>query len=237
MRSPGERITLLGRATGAAGRTIRFADGHELDADTVVWATGYRPGYSRIHAPVLSPDGPPRHRRGVTGSPGLCFGGMHQRYSRGSSLIYWVRHDAPTSSARSGPALPLAEPAPETAMTIPATQPTAQSRPPARRRRKRCPAWSSPGVRRTCRHGWRTPEVVKAPLGFGQDPGLSPNPAVAFALPPYSPGLGLPPVAQPRAFSFSPAATTCGARTRPACRGRPAQRVSPSTPRAPGMHR
>ena len=87
-------IKLLGRATGAAGRTIRFADGQELDADTVIWATGYRPDYSWIHAPVLGPDGLPRHQRGVTGSPGLYFLGMHNQYSRGSSLIYWVRHDA-----------------------------------------------------------------------------------------------------------------------------------------------
>jgi putative flavoprotein involved in K+ transport len=87
-------IKLLGRATGAAGRTIRFADGQELHVDTVVWASGYRADYSWIHAPVLGPDGLPRHRRGVTGSPGLYFLGMHNQYSRGSSLIYWVRHDA-----------------------------------------------------------------------------------------------------------------------------------------------
>ncbi len=87
-------IQLLGRATGAAGRTIRFASGHELDVDTVVWATGYRPEYSWIRPPALGPDGLPRHQRGVTESPGLYFLGMHNQYSRGSSLIYWVRHDA-----------------------------------------------------------------------------------------------------------------------------------------------
>jgi len=42
----------------------------------------------------LGPDGLPRHQRGVTGFPGLYFLGMHNQYSRGSSLIYWVRHDA-----------------------------------------------------------------------------------------------------------------------------------------------
>jgi len=47
-------IQLLGRATGAAGRTIRFASGHELDVDTVVWATGYRPDYSWIRPPALA---------------------------------------------------------------------------------------------------------------------------------------------------------------------------------------
>jgi putative flavoprotein involved in K+ transport len=87
-------IQLLARATGAHRRTIRFADGQELDVDTVVWATGYRPDYSWIHLPVLGPDGLPRHQRGITGFPGLYFLGMHNQYSRGSSLIYWVRHDA-----------------------------------------------------------------------------------------------------------------------------------------------
>lgn len=87
-------IQLLARATGAHGHAIRFADGQELDVDTVVWATGYRPDYSWIHLPVLGPDGLPRHQRGITGSPGLYFLGMHNQYSRGSSLIYWVRHDA-----------------------------------------------------------------------------------------------------------------------------------------------
>ena len=87
-------IQLLARATGAHGHTVRFADGQQLDVDTVVWATGYRPDYSWIRLPVLGPDGHPRHQRGVTEFPGLYFLGMHNQYSRGSSLIYWVRHDA-----------------------------------------------------------------------------------------------------------------------------------------------
>jgi putative flavoprotein involved in K+ transport len=87
-------IQLAGRATRAEGRTVAFADGQELDVDTVVWATGYRSDYSWIRLPVLGPDGLPRHRRGVTEFPGLYFLGMHDQYSRGSSLIYWVRHDA-----------------------------------------------------------------------------------------------------------------------------------------------
>jgi putative flavoprotein involved in K+ transport len=61
----------------------------------VVWATGYHSDYSWIHLPVLGPDSLPRHKRGVaTESPGLYFLGMHNQTSRGSSLIYWVRHDA-----------------------------------------------------------------------------------------------------------------------------------------------
>ena len=60
----------------------------------MVWATGYRPDYSWIHAPVFDKYGAPIHRRGVTDVPGLYFLGMHNQYSRGSSLIGFVRHDA-----------------------------------------------------------------------------------------------------------------------------------------------
>jgi len=43
---------------------------------------------------VLDPDGQPIHTRGVTQARGLYFVGMKNQYSRGSSLIHWVRHDA-----------------------------------------------------------------------------------------------------------------------------------------------
>jgi hypothetical protein len=75
----------LGRATRAEGITVTFADGQALDVDTVVWATGYRSDYSWIHLPVFGPDGPPRHQRGLTKSPGLYLLGMPNQYSRGSS--------------------------------------------------------------------------------------------------------------------------------------------------------
>jgi len=87
-------IRLASRVTRAEGRTVTFAGGQALQVSAVVWATGYRSDYSWIHLPVLGPDGLPRHKRGVTESPGLYFLGMHNQYSRGSSLIHWVRHDA-----------------------------------------------------------------------------------------------------------------------------------------------
>ena len=59
----------------------------------MVWATGYRPDYSWIHAPVFDPRGTLVHQRGVTQSPGLYFLGMKNQYSRGSSLIAWVEPD------------------------------------------------------------------------------------------------------------------------------------------------
>ncbi|MDA8319002.1 MAG: NAD(P)/FAD-dependent oxidoreductase [Actinomycetota bacterium] len=87
-------VSLLGRAVSADGRTVRFAGGQQVEVSAVMWATGYQPDYSWIHVPVFGPDGHPRHQRGTTSAPGLYFLGMHNQYSRGSSLIHWVRHDA-----------------------------------------------------------------------------------------------------------------------------------------------
>jgi putative flavoprotein involved in K+ transport len=87
-------IRLVGRATEGAGRTLTFEDGSSVAADAVVWATGFRSDYSWIDAPVFDERGLPVHRRGVTESSGLYFLGMQAQYSRGSSLIAWVKDDA-----------------------------------------------------------------------------------------------------------------------------------------------
>jgi putative flavoprotein involved in K+ transport len=87
-------VKLHARAVAADGTTVCFADERTLQVDTVIWATGYHSDYSWIHAPLLDEHGQPRHRRGVTDAPGLYFLGMHNQYSRGSSLIYFVKEDA-----------------------------------------------------------------------------------------------------------------------------------------------
>lgn len=87
-------VELVDRTVDARDRTVTLNDGRELEVETVIWATGYPDDYSWIHAPVLDPQRKPIHRRGVTQSPGLYFVGMKNQYSRGSSLIHWVRHDA-----------------------------------------------------------------------------------------------------------------------------------------------
>jgi putative flavoprotein involved in K+ transport len=87
-------IELVGRTVDANGRIVRFDDGREIEVDVVVWATGYRNDYSWIRLPVLGEQGAPIHRRGVTDFPGLYFLGMPNQYSRGSSLIFWVKDDA-----------------------------------------------------------------------------------------------------------------------------------------------
>jgi putative flavoprotein involved in K+ transport len=89
-------VRLVGRTVTIQddGRTLRFSDGQTLAPPAIVWATGYRSDYAWIKVPVLDQRGTPIHRRGVTQAPGLYLLGMHNQYSRGSSLLGFVRHDA-----------------------------------------------------------------------------------------------------------------------------------------------
>jgi putative flavoprotein involved in K+ transport len=97
--SPRELVRQLGvamkpRAVGASGRTVRFADGSELDVDAVIWATGYRPDHSWIDLDLTDASGDLRHRRGVTDVPGLYFLGLSWQHTRGSALLGFVKDDA-----------------------------------------------------------------------------------------------------------------------------------------------
>jgi len=87
-------VELVGRTVDAEGSTVRVEGDRAIEVGTVIWATGYRSDYSWIRVPVFDGQGKPRHRRGVTDSPELYFLGMKDQYSRGSSLIYWVKEDA-----------------------------------------------------------------------------------------------------------------------------------------------
>ena len=87
-------IDLKPRAVSASGRTVRFADGTESDADAIIWATGYQPDYSWIKLPVVDAGGRARHRRGVTDRAGLYFLGLTWQHTRGSALLGFVADDA-----------------------------------------------------------------------------------------------------------------------------------------------
>jgi putative flavoprotein involved in K+ transport len=78
----------------ADGRTVRFADGTSLDAEVVIWATGYRSDYSWIHIPGVTHDRQVAHRRGVTEVPGLYFLGLSWQHTRGSALLGFINEDA-----------------------------------------------------------------------------------------------------------------------------------------------
>jgi putative flavoprotein involved in K+ transport len=61
---------------------------------TIVWATGYRPSYPWLRAPVLDRHGQIAHRRGVTSVPGLYVLGLKFLHRRDSTYVDGVRHDA-----------------------------------------------------------------------------------------------------------------------------------------------
>jgi putative flavoprotein involved in K+ transport len=87
-------VALRPRAVGGSGRTVRFADGTQLDIDAVVWATGYRPDHSWIDLAIADGNGRLRHRRGVSDIRGLYFLGLSWQHTRGSALLGFVKDDA-----------------------------------------------------------------------------------------------------------------------------------------------
>ena len=93
-RARRHEIELHGRAVAAAGSTVTFADGADLEVRGVIWATGFRVDHSWIDAPVLDETGRAVHERGVTTSPGLYFLGQLWQHTRGSALLGWVKDDA-----------------------------------------------------------------------------------------------------------------------------------------------
>ena len=88
-------VRIRPRATGAAGRTVRFADGAAAEFDAVIWATGFTTDYSWIDVPgVQDEQGRILHQRGVTPAPGLYLLGLTWQHTRTSALLGWVRNDA-----------------------------------------------------------------------------------------------------------------------------------------------
>lgn len=88
-------VTLRPRATALSGRTVRFADGSATDADTVVWATGYRTDDTWVDIDAALDDhGELIQRRGVTSVPGLYTIGRPWQHTTGSALLGFVQYDA-----------------------------------------------------------------------------------------------------------------------------------------------
>jgi putative flavoprotein involved in K+ transport len=87
-------VRLHERAVDADGTAVRFADGSAVAAETVVWATGFRPDLSWVDVPVFDAAGHLVHTRGVTTEPGLYFLGLSWQHTRGSALLGWVKDDA-----------------------------------------------------------------------------------------------------------------------------------------------
>jgi putative flavoprotein involved in K+ transport len=87
-------ITLKPRALDASGRVVQFADGTSVEADAIIWATGFESDYSWIQLSIADEQGQLRHRRGVTDQPGLYFLGLQWQHTRGSALLGLGSDDA-----------------------------------------------------------------------------------------------------------------------------------------------
>lgn len=94
LRKHGVRI--LPRATTARGAEIEFENGIRLRPDSIVWATGYRPGFDWLPSNVKSRDAASGliHRNGATSLKGLHVVGASWLRSRASGLIGGVSADA-----------------------------------------------------------------------------------------------------------------------------------------------
>jgi putative flavoprotein involved in K+ transport len=72
-----------------------LADGTVLEVANVIWATGYRPDYAFIAAPIVGDDGWPIEERGVSPTvPGLYFLGVPFQYAFSSMLVAGAGRDA-----------------------------------------------------------------------------------------------------------------------------------------------
>jgi putative flavoprotein involved in K+ transport len=76
--------------TGSSPR-LGLTLGH--DVRTIVWATGYRPDYSWLHAPVFDMRGQLRHDGGVVDAPGLYVLGLPFLRRRKSSFMHGAEDD------------------------------------------------------------------------------------------------------------------------------------------------
>jgi len=83
------------RVIGVKNGRPLLQDGRSLDVQTVIWCTGYHPGFSWLDLPVFDPTGQPQHDRGVVANvPGLYFVGLHFLYAMSSATFVGVNRDA-----------------------------------------------------------------------------------------------------------------------------------------------
>lgn len=88
-------IERVSRTAGARDGKPVLEDGRVLDVASVVWCTGFTPGFSWIDLPVFDDHGHPRHDAGIVPEqPGLYFVGLHFLFSLSSTMIHGVGRDA-----------------------------------------------------------------------------------------------------------------------------------------------
>jgi putative flavoprotein involved in K+ transport len=91
----GEGVGRVGRVAGTRDGRPQLDDGRVLDVASVVWCTGYHPGFSWIDLPAFDQQRQPIHKSGVVPSvPGLYFVGLVFLHSLSSTMIHGCSRDA-----------------------------------------------------------------------------------------------------------------------------------------------
>lgn len=92
-----KHVEVVSRVEVIKDGTATFQDSFSKNVKSIIWATGYRNGYSWIDIKgVLNDRGRPIHKFGVTNVQGLFFLGLSWQSKRSSALIYGVSDDANT---------------------------------------------------------------------------------------------------------------------------------------------
>lgn len=93
LRAAGVRI--VPRLLTAEGRSASFADGTQIDINTVVWAVGYRDNFDWLAIrEAKAADGRVVHTEGVSPVSGLYFVGRPWQRNRASGLVMGAGDDA-----------------------------------------------------------------------------------------------------------------------------------------------
>ncbi len=88
-------VRRIGRITGVEDGKAVAEGGTRLAPATVIWCTGFHPGFDWIDLPVLDAQGEPRHCFGrATDVDGLYFAGLHFQYAVSSTMVAGVGRDA-----------------------------------------------------------------------------------------------------------------------------------------------
>lgn len=87
-------VDQVGRTTAVVAGRPQLDDGRTLDVATVVWATGYTPGFTWIDDDLVAGEYPDHQLGVVTTRPGLFFVGLEFTYAVSSGQINGVGRDA-----------------------------------------------------------------------------------------------------------------------------------------------
>lgn len=90
-----DKINLKQKVVQVKGKEVLFQNRDKQKYDALIWATGFIPSYDWINIKgVISSNGMPIHKRGVSSIDSLYFIGLPWQYQRGSALICSVGRDA-----------------------------------------------------------------------------------------------------------------------------------------------